>query len=161
MVKLTHSFKDNRNVIRSMTIFLAGVFLLVFAQAAFSGSPGAYADFSVDPAFETQVKQSQMPSEYNYYYTGRSDLPYAVIGIDPKYTLKSKYWHKIVSRDEILEKVNHLMPIGNANLTYRKIMGEARSQIGVWFSEYRKTIVKFEPNDRLTVFSPYQPNDNV
>jgi hypothetical protein len=53
------------------------------------------------------------------------------------------------------------MPIGIQSVTYGRILDSAGIQIGLWFSEYQNPIVRFEPKNRLKVFSPYQPGDNV
>ena len=100
-------------------------------------------------------------SFYKYYYTGRSNLPYAVIGIDPRYILNSKFWHKIESKNKIDKKINNLMPIGRNHVTYGRILDSDGNQIGLWFSEYQNTVIRFGSGNELKVFSPYQPNDNV
>ena len=153
--------KQKGDIIGTTILFSIGLFTMLFLQVAVAGSPGEYAVTHADPAVESLFKQNQMPSKYNYYYTGRSNLPYAVIGIDPKYTLNSKFWHKIESKNKIGKKINNLMPIRGNHVTYGRILDSEGNQIGLWFSEYRSTIVRFESNNKLKVFSPYQPNDNV
>lgn len=142
-------------------LFSIGFFTILFFQIAFAGSPGEYAVIHKDPSVETSFKLNQMPSKYNYYYTGRSNLPYAVIGIDPKYTLISKYWYKIESKAQVVKKISHLMPTGAINVTYGRVLDSDGNQIGLWFSEYHNTIVRFGSGNELKVFSPYMPNDNV
>jgi len=132
-----------------------------FFQVVFAGNPGEFAVILEDPAVKNIFKLKQLPSEYNYYYTGRSNLPYAVIGIDPKYTLNSKHWNKIESADQIIKKIDHLMPIENLRVIYGRILDRDNNQIGLWFSEYYHTIIIFGTNNRLTVYSPYQPNDRI
>jgi len=149
--------KQNENWIS--ILFLIGLFTIPFFQVTFAGSPGEFAVIREDPAVKTIFKLNQMPAEYNYYYTGRSDLPYAVIGIDPKYTLKSKYWYKIEAKDQIVKKINHLMPIGAIDVTYGRIVDQDGNQIGLWFSEYYHTVIIFGSNNRLLIFSPYQSNE--
>ncbi len=151
--------KQNGNWIS--ILFLIGLFTILFFQVAFAGNPGEFAVILEDPAVKNIFKLKQLPSEYNYYYTGRSNLPYAVIGIDPKYTFNSKHWNKIESADQIIKKIDHLMPIENLRVIYGRILDRDNNQIGLWFSEYYHTIIIFGTNNRLTVYSPYQPNDRI
>ncbi len=153
--------KQKGNIIRTTILFSIGLFTMLYFQVAFAGSPGEYAVTRADLAVESLFKQNQLSTEYNYYYTGRSNLPYAVIGIDPKYTLNSKFWHKIEFKNKIGKKINNLMPIRGGPVIYGRILNSGGNQIGLWFSEYRSTIVRFESNNKLKVFSPYRPNDNV
>lgn len=139
-------------------LFLIGLLTMLSFQTVFAGSPGEYAVIRKDPGVKVLFKQNQLPSEYQYYYTGRSNLPYAVIGISPKYTLNSKYWYKIESQSQIIKKVKNLMPTGFTGVSYGRILDSADNQVGLWFSEYPRTIVKFGPNNSLKVFSPYRPN---
>ena len=142
-------------------ILFIGLFTTLFFQVTFAENPGEYAVIRFDPAAESLFKQNRLPTEYHYYYTGRSQIPYAVMGIDPKYTLNSKFWHKIESKNKIGKKINNLMPITGGHVTYERILDSGGNQIGLWFSEYPNTIVRFGSGNELKVFSPYQPNDNV
>ena len=136
-------------------------YTILFCQIAFAGNPGEYAVIHEDLSVETNFELNKMPSKYNYYYTGRSNLPYAVIGIDPKYTLISKYWYKIESETQIVEKISHLMPTISRSVTYGRILDSGGNQIGLWFSEYPNPIVRFGSGNELMVFSPYRPTDRV
>jgi len=153
--------KQKGDIIGTTILFSVGLLTMLFLQVAVAGSPGDYAVTHADPAVENLFKQNQLSTEYNYYYTGRSKIPYAVIGIDSKYTLNSKFWHKIESKIKISKKIKNLMPIGGGHVTYGRILDSGGNQIGLWFSEYPNTIVRFGSGNELKVFSPYQPNDNV
>lgn len=141
------------------TLFWVVLFTILSFQMALAGRPGEYAVIREDSAIKTLFKQNQLPSEYNYYYTGRSGLPYAVIGIDTKYSLNSKFWSKIESKSQIVYKIDHLMSTGATHVTYGRIIDSVGTQVGLWFSEYRNTIVRFELGNELKVFSPYRPNN--
>jgi hypothetical protein len=160
--KQTHYIYKFEKIIFSATTVILGCFLILYAQEAFSGEVGAYAKVKSSTEVEFQVKTNKLPIEYRYYYTGRSSLPYAIIGIDPKYTLKGKYWYQIKSLDKVIHKINNLMPIVQAtDITYSKILDTDGNHLGIWFSEYPHVVVRFESGNNLTVFSPYRPNDDV
>ena len=151
--------KQIRNGVRAIVFFPIGLISLLSFHLSFAGSPGEYAVIHSDPALEEVVKNNQLPPDYRYYYDGRSSLPYAVIGIDPNYKLISKYWYPIGSKDQVVNKVSHLMYTGATHITYARILDSAGNQIGLWFSEYQNTIVQFGPDNGLKIFSPYQPNE--
>lgn len=142
-------------------VFLTSLFSILYLQIASAAKSTEYAKIYDDPAVEIMVKKSRLPSGYHYYYTGRSNLPYAVIGIDSNYSLTSKYWHKIESEDQILKKIAHLMPVGKTGVTFAHIRTSENHNIGLWFSEYKHTIIKLEPNKSIKVFSPYRSNEKV
>ncbi len=143
------------------TMLLSGLFTLFILQTAIAGLWGGYAVIHEDTAVEKMVTQNRLPAGHHYYYTGRSNLPYAVIAIDTKYSLNSRFWNKIASTDQIIPKIKHLMPISGTDVTYGKILGPDGEQIGLWFSEYPRTIIQLESNNQLKVFSPYQPGKRV
>lgn len=128
-------------------------------------NPAVYADF-----FKNHVKFKQIPEMgnnykdveiipgYNYYYTGRSHLPYAVIGVDPAYELNSRFWNKIETKEMVIDKVDGLMPIDWYYMSVSKILDQKGNQVGIWYSYYPYTIVRLGEAPRMTVFSPYHPN---
>lgn len=142
-------------------LLCVGFFTILLFQTAFAGSLRKYGTIQEDPALETAVKQKQTLPDYQYYYNGRSHLPYAVIGIDPKYTLISKYWFKIDTKDQVTRKSSHLMPTGASHVTFGRILDSTGNQMGIWFSEYRNTIVRFGENNSVEIFSPYSPNKTL
>ncbi len=66
------------------TMLLTGLFFILFLQTAMAGVLNGYAVIHEDTAVEKMVTQSRLPAGHHYYYTGRSNLPYAVIAIDAK-----------------------------------------------------------------------------
>lgn len=151
--------KKRSNGVRAIIFFSIGIITLLSFQLSFAGSPGEYAVIHSDPALEEVVKNNQLPPDYKYYYNGRSNLPYAVIGVDPNYKLISKYWYPIESKNQVANKVSHLMFTRATHITYARIQDSAGNQIGLWFSGYQNTIVQFGPGKGLKIFSPYQPNE--
>jgi len=150
--------KQKYNKIWAMIIILIA---LLSSGVAIAGNPGEYARIYEDPALEDVIKANQLPPDYQYYFDGRPRMPYAVIGIDPKYKLTSKYWYSITSKNQIADRVQHLMPTGATHITYGRILDSSGTQIGLWFSEYQDTIVQFGPGNGLKVFSPYKPNETI
>jgi len=107
---------------------------------------------------------SKMPlPDYDYYYTGRSNLPYAVIGVDKKYTFNDRVWIKIDSKEEVYDKIAHLDDRPGTgvynDITGADIVNKSEGKLGIWFSYYAYTIVKVDPDTKmLDVFNPYSPS---
>ncbi len=156
-----NSFKQRQFVGWIKIGFLTALLSILYFQTALATKTFDYAKIYEDPAVELMFKQDQLPSSYNYYYTGRSNLPYAVIAIDSNYSLDSKFWHRIESEDQVRKKISNLMAIGETSVTFGQIMASDNDKIGLWFSEYSHTVIRLEPKKTIKVFSPYQPSDRV
>ena len=137
---------------------IAAICAFLLTPAVHAGLFDAYAKFKKDPEIRDTFRETKALPNLNYFYTGRSNLPYAVIGIDPKYVLESRFWNKIETRDMVIDKVDHLMPVPPFNMAASIILDANGNQIGIWFSYYTSTIVKFGKDHTLTIYSPYTPN---
>jgi hypothetical protein len=49
---------------------------------------------------KTSFETGQLPSEYHYHFFGRRNQPYAIIGLDPECTLRSKMWRTVELKTE-------------------------------------------------------------
>ncbi len=68
--------------------FLILLSLILFSCTANSGR------LNENPSLmELHKNQTPLP-DYNYYYVGRANLPYAVIGLDKRYQFNTKGWFK-------------------------------------------------------------------
>lgn len=126
-----------------------------------SSCAGNYGAIKFNPDLVDQYKQKNLPEDYNYYYCGRSGLPYAVVGIDPAYKFDGKFWSKIETREEIYNKIYHLWELyTGSNLLYGSdILYKGGMKLGIWFSHYRYSQVKLDAKTKtVTVFNPYNPN---
>ena len=134
------------------------IFAILFNPAVYAGLFDNYAKFKRISDINDYITGTQALPDYNYYYTGRSHLPYAVIGVDKNLGLNSKFWNKIDTKEMVVEKVDDLFPIHPYNFSVSRILDKDGKQIGIWFSYYPSTIVKFEQGRDLTVLSPYKPS---
>ena len=57
-----------------------------------------------------------MQPEFNYYYTGRDTMPYAIIGIDHGYTVPSRYWIPLDPDPAQLKKMSQKIIDSGANV---------------------------------------------
>lgn len=135
-----------------------------FLIAALMMMPGCMADYGNlkgDPALTDVFLNKEALPEYNYYYNGRANVPYAVIGIDPQYEFQDRVWHRIDTREDVVAKVANIRSWNREWSQGAKIVGPDGKQLGIWFSYYRHTTIKVGPDNQVAVYSPYTPNRKV
>ena len=142
-----------RNYRVLMTVFIIGIF-------AFTGCNGMYGKISYNPEHVKSFQTKSLLPDYNYYYCGRSNLPYAVIGIDKQYTFNDRVWFAIQTKEEIFDKIDKLnyAPDNDYRLIGADMLDAAGHKIGIWYSFYSHTVVKQSPDNVLDVFNPYKPH---
>jgi hypothetical protein len=112
------------------------------------------------PELMDQYREKTLPDQYSYFYCGREDLPYAVVGIDPAYSFETKFWFPIKFGAHLYDKIDHLSNLepGQNKKYARDILGPAGNIIGVWFSFYHSTgVIVDDANHTIKVFNPYKP----
>jgi hypothetical protein len=112
------------------------------------------------PALMEQYREKTLPKQFSYFYCGRENLPYAVVGIDPAYSFETKIWFPIEFGPDLYHKIDHLSNLApGQNRKYaRDIIGPAGNVIGVWFSFYSSTgVIVDDENHKVTVFNPDKP----
>ncbi len=127
------------------------------------GCLGTSGNLRLNSDLLVQYKEAALPKDYNYYYCGRSGLPYAVVGIDASYKLHDRFWFKIEAEKEIYKKIGNLSQLhpDTGSMVSSDILNKEGKKIGVWFSYYRYTPVRVDPETRMVaVFNPYNPNED-
>lgn len=147
------------NLIRLGLQVTASLFLVFFFIPAGCGLNTA-AHMKHSPVLMEQYQEKLLPKQLSYFYCGREDLPYAVVGIDPAYTFEIKFWVPIEPGPELYRKIDHLsnLEAGQNKMYARTIIGPAGNTIGMWFSFYYSTgVIVDDTNHRIQVFNPYKP----
>lgn len=137
-------------------LLLAGVIMI-------AGCMGSYGKLVSNPVIQAQFNTRTLSETYQYYYSGRSGLPYAVVGIDPKYRFNSRLWFKIDTMDQVYQKIRNLsdLHIDAASMRAADILDNEGNLIGVWFSYYYYTPVRIDPKTGMVeIFNPYDPNED-
>ena len=83
------------------------ILALLVLQVTLTGCIENYGKIRPNPALVEAYKTRQALPEYHYYYIGRSKLPDAVVGIDPKYTFSDRLWHKIETKEDVYQKIDN------------------------------------------------------
>jgi hypothetical protein len=140
------------------------VFVIVAAAAAMmSACMGSYGKLRTNSVTLDQYRQQSLPAELQYYYCGRSGLPYAVVGLDSTYRFNDRLWLKIDTLDQVYEKIRNLSALhpGATHMRAADIFDPGGNRIGVWFSFYHHTPVRIDPRTGvLEIFNPYDPSED-
>lgn len=124
-----------------------------------SGCTGSFGKIQLNQSLSSSYKDTLQIEEFNYYYCGRSGLPYAVIGIDKKYKFNDRVWHKINTLDDLLLKIDNLAdtPKNYYKMTVADILDPTGNKIGVWFSYFHHTVVTINQDKKIIdVLNPHE-----
>ena len=106
----------------------------------------------VQSMFET----GQLPSEYNYHFYGRRSQPYAVMGLEPDWTLSSKLWRKV---ELSTEEFKHMTKWIWEDLGYYKyganILDPEFEKIGIIYTSSWMATVKVNKDTKTVEVMPY------
>ena len=80
-----------KRIFSIMRLLTISVIVMIVISGCFDNYGRLRRSTEVQKMFET----GQLPSEYNYYFFGRRNQPYAVMGLEPDWTLRSKMWRKV------------------------------------------------------------------
>ena len=130
-----------------------------------AGCVGNYGTIRSNTALLDQYKGGVLSDNYNYnyYYCGRSSIPYAVVGIDNTYGFSDKFWFKIDSKEEVYKKIANLseLHMDSTRLFTSDLLDTKGQQLGVWFSFYSYSPVLVDNETRMVeVYNPYKPDED-
>ena len=72
-------------------LIVIGVLSMIMATGCLQNYGRLNRSAEIQQAFES----NQVPTEYEYFFFGNSNWPYAVMGLDGQYTLHSRSWHPV------------------------------------------------------------------
>lgn len=109
-----------------------------------------YGSFTFDDQVSQSFRNGSIQTGYRYYFAGRDNLPYAIIAIDPSYSVPSRNWVPFEPTPEQLQKMSaNTMGAGEwvANGAY--IRDPGGTVIGLWYSGLRSQSVRVDPDQRI------------
>lgn len=137
----------------------AGILLVsVMISGCFENYGRLKHNAEVSRAFQTY----QVEPEYKYYYYGRTNMPYAIVGIDRTYHMRSRVWREV---DHDTEKFRKMIfwTWDDIRYSYQRnftqgayILDPEGKRIGVWYSGLWWAAIRFE-DDRRIVVMPETP----
>ena len=108
-------------------------------------------DADVTRAFET----NQVQPDLNFYYYGIGMQTYAIVGLDPKWELKSRIWRQLEADTEEFNVVKSRIWYNDLTLPRHPrgaiILDPGGAKVGVYFSSLPFVSIKFEPENQVMV----------
>ena len=148
-------------IIRGARYLSIGIWVALAAFIMIAGCMGSYGKFVSNPVIQKQYNTKNLSDAYQYYYSGRSGLPYAVVGIDPKYQFNARLWFKIDDMEQVYRKISNLSDLhpDATRMRAADILDHEGNLIGIWFSYYYYTPVRINQKTGVVeIFNPYNPN---
>ena len=139
---------------------VAGLIIIAALMVVVAGCTKNYGRFEKNAEVGLAFRQGDYQPDYQYFYAGRNTRPYAIIGIDRRYAVPSRYWVPFEPEPKQLRKM-----AGNIYGNYRyypagyNILDPDGNIIGVWFSTVKQYSVSVDQQNR-TVEVLYRNPEN-
>jgi hypothetical protein len=133
---------------------------LAVMLALFFGCAGGYGRLEKGPEVTAAFVEHRLPSDYRFYYTGRDNMPYAIVGIRDGYRFQSKFWKPIDPDSDAFKKMVR-SPYGYQQSQVRGafLIGPDGERVGMWYSAYDFASFRVTADRAVYVHSPYNPTD--
>jgi hypothetical protein len=135
--------------LKNMRVRFGGSIILVGLVLIAAGCTKNYGHFTKSAEVDLAFRQGDYQSDYQYYYAGRDNMPYAIIGIDRSYAVPSRYWVPFDPEVEMLRNMSDNMygkhkyyPAGF------HILDPDGNIIGAWFSSVNQYSVSVDQQNR-------------
>lgn len=122
---------------------------LLLAALVFPGCAQTYGRFAIDRQVEKDFRAGLVRPEYQYYYSGRDTMPYAIIAIDRAWRVPSAYWTPFDPEPGQLKRMSgNIYDEVQQNPYGASIEAPNGETIGLWFSNVFNRSVRVNPEQR-------------
>jgi hypothetical protein len=103
-------------------------------------------------------ENNQVDPGLRYFYFGRENMPYAIAGIDPRFTLASKFWHPVEPRTGRFEKMVYWIWTDHNYKPYGAyVVAPGGERVGVFYSSISRVVIKIDRTTRTVALTPDKP----
>jgi hypothetical protein len=139
---------DKKHVIMGIDKPAAIVFIAI-SVFVFCACMKNYGRFSMDHRVAQDFRGGVVRPDLRYYYAGRPNMPYAIIGIDRAYTLSSKIWISVAPDADQLRKMSrNIYEKAQKKPFGAYIVSPDERTIGIWYSNIITFSVREDPQNR-------------
>jgi len=134
------------------------VVLLVFPVGMVACSD-SYGRLSRSNAISRIFESHEVLPDHNYYTTGPQARPTAILAIHRSYKLKSGLWRSV---EMTTPRLKHAVDAMTDQLGFTPgingsaIINPEGLQVGIWYSHFHRTTIRFEPATVIVVSQPRQ-----
>ena len=126
--------------------------------ALLAGCSGMYGSYRRDAEIYQSFHANQVNGNYTYYYNGVGNQVYAIIGIEPKYQIHSKFWREVNPNTEEFKKLTNRIWADYGYRTFgADLLDPAGNKIGIVYTSIYEVAVKFLGEHQIEVMlgTPY------
>jgi len=142
---------------RSTTSMLCVAVLSIFALGSCAAS-GANGGLLRSPDVTHQFRTYGAVPAYRYYHSGWSNNPYAIVAIDPQYTLKDRLWTPFTPDSATLKNLmDALYEDFNLSPYGAYIVDQQGKRIGLWYSAIQWAAIRVDEETHTIDIIPDTP----
>ncbi len=142
MIEIINKIKQSTIKFHQLGTALLFVIILVFLSAC---SFQNYGKLAMSSKAQEAFRIGHVYPEYNYYYSGRENMPYAIVGIDKQYSVPSKFWIRFDADSAKLKKMASGLYRDTKDRPYGSdILTPDGKKIGIWYSNIIYASVKID-----------------
>ena len=134
--------------------FWIAIFALILS-AGLSGCFENYGRLKRNPEVTKAFKDNQVENDYRYYYYGRSNQPYMIVGIDREYHMKTFMWREV---DHTTDKFADMIYWIWTDILYAynsemgaDILDPQGKKVGISYSGIWWAAIRFHEDNRIEI----------
>jgi hypothetical protein len=131
--------------------------LVLLPLSVVTGCAKNYGRVQFNPDMTAAFVEKQPLPDYRYYYCGRFNQPWAIVGIEPGIQFETRLWSDITNKNDIYRMVDTIRIRDYHYSRAADILDASGGKIGIYFSNYTQTTVEDLGDNRITVYCPYAP----
>jgi hypothetical protein len=117
-----------------------------------AGCAGNYGKFNRDEEVWHAFENNQLRTDYKYFHNSHHNTTYAILGLDPKYRLQSKFWREVEpNTEEFRDLAIRLWEDYNRYRYGANLLDPAGTKIGVWYSSVYIASIRFYGDNQVEV----------
>jgi hypothetical protein len=119
----------------------------IAAVVALVGCAGGLTPQRLDEDVRLAFVSHAPPGEYRYYFLGWENMPYAIIGLDPQYTLTNRFWRPVEEADRPMGRLIDALYEAPANGPKGAYIVDPEGRtVGLWYSSSRLASFRVDPD---------------
>ena len=149
--------KSTARIIQNLFARYASAITLMFVSMLISGCFENYGRLKHNAAVTRTFQTYQVAPNYKYYYYGRTNMPYAIVGIDRAYHMRSRVWREVDRDTEQFQRMifwvwDDIRYAYQRNFTRgADILNPEGKRVGIWYSGLWWAAIRFEEDNRIVV----------
>lgn len=136
------------NTVSIYCAFIPALMILI----GFAGCAENYGKFNRNEQVWQAFESNQLTTDYKYFYNGHHNKTFAILGLDPKYRLESKFWREVEpNTEEFRGLASRLWEDYNRYKYGAYLLDPSGNKVGVWYSSVYIASIRFYGDNQVDV----------